>query len=96
MTAKDTRARLTVRIPRDLHDRLDLLADTTERSVNDLVVDALRDYVVSNRALIGYPAIQEALDAFLEATVEERKKTPKRERSARVRHRRRWEEDDEL
>ena len=96
MTAKkDNRARLTIRVPRDIHERLDLMADVTERTVNDLVTEALRDYVVSNRALVGYPPVQEALDAFLERYAEERKKDLTRERPPKVR-RRRWREDEEL
>ena len=93
MTSKDTRARFTVRIPEDLHERLDLLADVTERTVNDLVNEALRDYIVHNRALIGFPPIQEALDAFLERYAEEKKKYAELEPPPRTR-RRRWREED--
>ena len=94
MTADDTRARLTVRIPQALQDRLDLLADVTERSVNDLVTEALEDYVLNHRALVGFPPVQEALDAFLDRYAEEKRKYDAQERPARVR-RRRWKEDDQ-
>lgn len=93
MTPEDTRTRFTVRVPQDLHERLDLLADVTERTINDLVNEALREYVVHNRALIGFPPIQEALDAFLERYAEEQKKYAKLERPPRPR-RRRWKEED--
>ena len=88
MTAKDNRARLTIRLPRDVSERLDFMADMTERTVNDLVCEAVRDYVTNNRALIGHPPLQEAMDAFLERYARE-------PRQPRVGRRPRKDEDQE-